>query len=228
MNRINNRAGSLQAGMMALCFTRLKIGGSSSSSRVTDRKIQWQSSRINLARSLTASPCIPSFIGLTLIVSTAGKKTFNSLFTKVKAKMQEFDQHRYIFDIVLRCILISVSIGRVNPLYRRPGVNNPSNMASLLIMSHHHRALLLLCKDSMLLLIVSILLIEYFVIFLTPYHPDPPTSLPAPASGTPPPPSTNSGGPPIGASKLGMLPEPTPKRDDDELEYAENPFEEHK
>ena len=142
--------------------------------------------------------------------------------------MQEFDQHRYIFDIILRCILTSVSIGRVNPLYRRPGVNNPSNMVSLLIMSHHHRALLLLCKDLMLLLMVGILLIEYIVIFLTPHHPDQPTSLPAPASGTPPPPSTNSGGPPIGASKLGMLPKPTPKRDDDELEYAENPFEEHK
>lgn len=83
---------------------------------------------------------------------------------------------------------------------------------------------------------MRILLLKYIVILLILYFPDP--SSPEPASGTPPPPSTSSGAPPIDASKLGMLPkrpvsllntEPAPKKDDDdELEYAENPFEEHK
>ena len=82
---------------------------------------------------------------------------------------------------------------------------------------------------------VGILLIKHIVtLHILPYPP--PSSL-APALRTPQPPSTNSGAPPIDASKLGMLPkrpvsllntEPTPKRDDDELEYAENPFEEYK
>jgi len=65
-----------------------------------------------------------------------------------------------------------------------------------------------------------------------------------PHTGTPPPPSTTSGAPAIDPGKLGMLPkrpvsllrspsDPAPKPDDeddddDELEYAENPFEEHK
>ena len=64
---------------------------------------------------------------------------------------------------------------------------------------------------------------------------------PPPTTGTPPPPSTSSGAPAIDPSKLGMLPKrpvsllrspndpaPKPDDDDDELEYAENPFEEHK
>lgn len=31
---------------------------------------------------------------------TAGKKTFSSLVTKVKAKMQEFDQSRFVFHYI--------------------------------------------------------------------------------------------------------------------------------
>jgi len=63
-----------------------------------------------------------------------------------------------------------------------------------------------------------------------------------PHTGTPPPPSTTAGAPTIDPGKLGMLPKrpvsllrgpSTPALkpdddDDDELEYAENPFETHK
>ncbi|KAF7315864.1 CUE domain-containing protein [Mycena indigotica] len=70
-----------------------------------------------------------------------------------------------------------------------------------------------------------------------------PVSMPAPSGATPTPPSTNPGAPPIDAGKLGMLPKrpvsllrtnppppgtssgAPPSSDDDELEYAENPFE---
>lgn len=68
----------------------------------------------------------------------------------------------------------------------------------------------------------------------------PPPPVASQGVDTPRPPSTSSGAPQIDPSKLGMLPkrpvsllrdpsDPAPKRDDDdELEYAENPFEEHK
>jgi hypothetical protein len=84
-------------------------------------------------------------------------------------------------------------------------------------------------------------MIDLLAVTLVRSDPDVGGSSPPPTTGTPPPPSTISGSPPIDPGKLGMLPKravsllrtpsnpaPKPDDDDDELEYAENPFEEHK
>ena len=43
----------------------------------------------------------------------AGKKTFGSLFSKVKAKLQEFEQPQWVSVLIVRCVLTRI-LGKVN------------------------------------------------------------------------------------------------------------------
>jgi len=184
-------------------------------------------------------------------IADTGRKTFSSLFSKVKAKVQEFDQQRtnqssapagtepswgsesaggppgsqsyYESQRIYNHATYyepdtqrhGSGVGRTHtPGYDLTTLQNPGQGSEPTVAS----------------------------VSLPRSNPNVGSSSPPPAAGTPPPPPTGSGSPPIDPSKLGMLPKrpvsllrspsnPTPKPDDDdddELEYAENPFEEHK
>ncbi|KAF7985085.1 hypothetical protein HWV62_8963 [Athelia sp. TMB] len=193
-----------------------------------------------------------------------GKKTFSSLLTKAKAKLQEFDQQRTGQSSAQAGTQPSWGAqqyeapsqsygqppGQAQPSYGQPPPQaqpsyydpnpQPTRQDSFASTQGYDTTPL---PSSQ-----------------TPYSAAPPVGSAAPsvaalsstavagsapttpAVTTPRPPATSSGAPPIDPSKLGMLPkrpvsllrDPSqpPARhdddDDDELEYAENPFEEHR
>ncbi|KAF7376553.1 CUE domain-containing protein [Mycena sanguinolenta] len=163
----------------------------------------------------------------------SGKKTIGSLFSKVKAKIQEFDQ--------------SMNQSPANATYGGVGGDTyPYDTNQNPYPSRQAAAAQRQAQAQM-------------PAYYDPNAGDPQTYSPpgsasataagydvgAPVSmGTPSPPNTNSGAPQIDAGKLGMLPKRpvsllrtnpppssstgAPPSSDDELEYAENPFEEGK
>ncbi|KAF8199918.1 hypothetical protein K438DRAFT_1966269 [Mycena galopus ATCC 62051] len=164
-----------------------------------------------------------------------GKKTLGSLFSKVKAKIQEFDQPAGQ----------SSGSGVGGDTYPYDANQNPYPNRHQISAQHQQQA--------------QAQAQAQMPAYYDPNAGDANTYSPpgsasptvgydvgAPASmGTPNPPSTNSGAPQIDAGKLGMLPKrpvsllrtnsppsatsgAPPSSDDDELEYAENPFEEGK
>jgi len=160
-------------------------------------------------------------------IADTGKKTFTSLFSKVKAKVQEFDHQR---------MAQSSAPTITEPSWSSGSNGGPPNSQS------YHESQQAYYDPNPRRQSSSAATPGYDV---TPL----PNSAPAPAdessptlhAGTPPPPQTSTGAPVIDPGKLGMLPKravsllrdpstpaPKPDDDDDELEYAENPFEEHK
>jgi hypothetical protein len=178
-------------------------------------------------------------------IADTGKKTFNTLFTKVKAKMQEFDQQR---------AGQSYTQGGTQPSW---GSAPPSEQSQLHYQSQQQQAQpsyydpnpppqgLRPVQGYDATALRTIAPSEFAVSSMTPpvsttnppvRNSSPPTSMTV--AETPRPPSTGSGPPHIDPGKLGMLPkrpvsllrnpaEPAPKpdEDEDELEYVENPFE---
>ncbi|KAJ7933776.1 hypothetical protein B0H13DRAFT_1592174 [Mycena leptocephala] len=163
-------------------------------------------------------------------LAESGKKTFGTLFSKVKAKIQEFDQ----------------PAGQSSSVYGAGGDTYPYDANQHPYPARNEQQAQAQAQAQMP---------AYYdpnerATNTTPpssataagYDAAPPASMTA--SGAPiPPPTTNTGAPQIDGGKLGMLPKrpvsllrtnspPTggapPSSDDDELEYAENPFEEGK
>ncbi|KAJ7661676.1 hypothetical protein B0H17DRAFT_1094205 [Mycena rosella] len=157
-----------------------------------------------------------------------GKKTLGTLFSKVKAKIQEFDQ----------------PVGQASSggdAYPYEAQQNPYPATRTPQQQQQQQQ-------------AQAQMPAYYDPNAPSSNPSPPASATgydaAPRSMSPPvgtgatasPPSTNTGAPQIDGGKLGMLPKrpvsllrtnsppvaPHPSSDEDELEYAENPFEEGK
>ncbi|KAJ7212924.1 hypothetical protein GGX14DRAFT_445647 [Mycena pura] len=166
-------------------------------------------------------------------IAESGKRTFGTLFSKVKAKIQEFDQPA------------GAGGQSSNTSYGAYGANQPPPAAGRHAQTAYYQQQQAQEQAQM------------------PAYYDPnaasdttppssataagydaaPTSMTPPAGATPSPPATNTGAPQIDGGKLGMLPKrpvsllrtnsppaggQPPSSDEDELEYAENPFEEGK
>ncbi|KIM75984.1 hypothetical protein PILCRDRAFT_798452 [Piloderma croceum F 1598] len=166
-------------------------------------------------------------------IADTGKKTFTTIFGKVKAKMQEFDQSRTGQS--------SAQAG-TEPSWGTESTGGPPGSQSFYEsqQSHNQPSYYDPNPQRQRTGTGRTQTPGYDVTALQNPEPGPAGgSSPPPTTGTPPPPSTSSGAPAIDPSKLGMLPkrpvsllrspnDPAPKPDDDdELEYAENPFEEH-
>ncbi|KAI0318873.1 hypothetical protein OF83DRAFT_885852 [Amylostereum chailletii] len=156
-------------------------------------------------------------------IAESGKRTFSSLMSKVKAKVQEFDQSRTQGQ--------SGSSEGTQPTWGAPyGAPQPG------LDRHAQQAFYAPRVDPS-----------------QRQAPTAPSTAPGVAGhdfvndptprDTPPPPSTTAGPPPIDPSKVGLLPKrpvslldtntsnrgpPHDDDDDDELEYVENPFEERR
>ncbi|KAJ7467203.1 hypothetical protein FB451DRAFT_1260475 [Mycena latifolia] len=166
----------------------------------------------------------------------SGKKTFGTLFSKVKAKIQEFDQPAG------QSSSSGAAYGAGGDTYPYEANQNPYPVAHQQSQQQRQQAQ------------TQAQMPAYYDPNAPSSNPSPPGSATAmgydtgapvsmspPGSGPSPPPSTNTGAPPIDGGKLGMLPKrpvsllrtnspptaaPHPSSDEDELEYAENPFEE--
>ncbi|KAJ6508093.1 hypothetical protein DFH09DRAFT_1374853 [Mycena vulgaris] len=168
-----------------------------------------------------------------------GKKTFGSLFSKVKAKIQEFDQ-----PAGQSSSGGAYGTGAGGDTYPYEAHQNPYPTEQQQYQQQQQQAQAQAQTPA------------YYDPNAPSANPSPPSSAgydAAPRSMSPPgaatasPPSTNAGRPQIDGGKLGMLPKrpvsllrtnsppaaaaaphPSSRSDDDELEYAENPFEDGK